>query len=148
MCHDRPLEGFITGNVIPDDMKGWAGFLLLAVGFFFLFLSGIFFIGGLSPPIDGMILATAGVLLFMGLIPIGAYIMLKKGEKAPEVRIEQKVEIRSDDLVSGKRKFQEMKCRSCSGPLTSDNIKLGDMGLSVKCPYCGIGYSIEEEPRW
>ena len=129
-------------------MKGWAGFLLLGAGFFFLFLSAVFIIGGLSSPIDVSMMATGGVLLVMGLIPIGAYIIIKKGEKAPEVRIEQKVEIRSDDLVSGKRRFQEMKCRSCSGPLTSENIKLNDMGLTVTCPYCGSSYSIEEEPRW
>jgi hypothetical protein len=76
------------------------------------------------------------------------YILSKRWEKAPEVRIEQRVEVRSDDLVAGRRAFQEMKCRSCSGPISSDNVRLGDMGIAVTCPFCGASYSVEEEPRW
>ena len=129
-------------------MKGWAAFLLVGTGVFFILFSAIFFIAALSPPYDVSIIITAVVLLIIGLVPIGIFIYLKKNEKPPEVRIEQKVSIGSDDLVSGKRSFKEMKCRSCSGPITSENVKLGDMGLSVTCPYCGSTYSVEEGPRW
>ncbi|MDG6224152.1 MAG: phage holin family protein [Candidatus Thermoplasmatota archaeon] len=129
-------------------MKGWAGFLLIGTGVFFILFSAIFFIAALAPPYDVSIIITAVVLLIIGFIPLGIFIYLKKNERPPEVRIEQNVNIGSDDLVSGKRRFKEMKCRSCSGPITSENVKLGDMGLSVICPYCGTTYSIEEDPIW
>ena len=41
-----------------------------------------------------------------------------------------------------------MKCQSCGGTLTSDNIKLVNGAPMVNCPYCNTVYQLTEEPKW
>jgi len=41
-----------------------------------------------------------------------------------------------------------MKCKSCGGSLTMDNIKLVAGAPVVNCPYCNTTYQLTEEPKW
>ncbi|RIK25427.1 MAG: hypothetical protein DCC54_10565 [Anaerolineae bacterium] len=38
--------------------------------------------------------------------------------------------------LPGETKISEMKCRSCGGTLTADNIKIVNGAPMVNCPYC------------
>jgi len=71
----------------------------------------------------------------------GLIYLAMRGQKT---EIIQKVEI---DLP-GETKISEMKCRSCGGTLTSDNIKLVSGAPMVNCPYCNTVYQLTEEPKW
>jgi Na+/melibiose symporter-like transporter len=41
-----------------------------------------------------------------------------------------------------------LKCKSCGGVLTMDNIKMVAGAPVVTCPYCGTTYQLTEEPKW
>ena len=41
-----------------------------------------------------------------------------------------------------------LKCKSCGGTLTMDNIKMVAGAPVVSCPYCGTTYQLTEEPKW
>ena len=71
----------------------------------------------------------------------GLIYLAMRGQKT---EIIQKVEI---DLP-GETKISEIKCRSCGGTLTSDNIKLVSGAPMVNCPYCNTVYQLTEEPKW
>lgn len=87
----------------------------------------------------GIGFACAGILFIGG--GVGLIFLAMRGQKTEVI---QKVEI---DLP-GETKISEMKCRSCGGTLTSDNIKLVNGAPMVNCPYCETAYQITEEPKW
>jgi hypothetical protein len=41
-----------------------------------------------------------------------------------------------------------LKCQSCGGALTEQNIKMVAGAPVVTCPYCGTTYQLTEEPKW
>ena len=81
----------------------------------------------------------AGVVFIGG--GAGLIYLAMRGQKTEVI---QKVEI---DLP-GDTQLEEMKCRSCGGSLTSDNIKLVNGAPMVNCPYCDSAYQLTEEPKW
>jgi uncharacterized membrane protein len=50
--------------------------------------------------------------------------------------------------LPGDTKIEEMKCKSCGGTLTAENIKLVNGAPMVTCPYCNSVYQLTEEPKW
>ena len=50
--------------------------------------------------------------------------------------------------LPGETKIEQMKCRSCGGSLSSDNIKLVNGAPVVTCPFCNTVYQLTEEPKW
>jgi len=50
--------------------------------------------------------------------------------------------------LPGETKFAELKCRSCGGTLSADNVKLVNGAPMVNCPYCNTVYQLTEEPKW
>lgn len=59
-----------------------------------------------------------------------------------------------DDRVSlnidlpGEVNLDSMKCQSCGGVITMDNIKMVAGAPVVSCPYCNSTYQLTEEPKW
>ena len=41
-----------------------------------------------------------------------------------------------------------LKCKSCGGALSPDNVKMVAGAPVVTCPYCGTSYQLTEEPKW
>ena len=41
-----------------------------------------------------------------------------------------------------------LKCKSCGGSLTMDNIQMVAGAPVVNCPYCHTTYQLTEEPKW
>ena len=50
--------------------------------------------------------------------------------------------------LPGDTKIEEMKCKSCGGTLTAENIKMVNGAPMVTCPYCNSVYQLTEEPKW
>lgn len=41
-----------------------------------------------------------------------------------------------------------LKCKSCGGTLSPENVKMVAGAPVVTCPYCGTTYQLTEEPKW
>lgn len=50
--------------------------------------------------------------------------------------------------LSGDVNLESMKCKSCGGELTMDNIQMVAGAPVVNCPYCNTTYQLTEEPKW
>jgi Na+/melibiose symporter-like transporter len=50
--------------------------------------------------------------------------------------------------LSGDVNFEAMKCKSCGGALSPDNVKMVAGAPVVNCPVCGTSYQLTEEPKW
>jgi hypothetical protein len=50
--------------------------------------------------------------------------------------------------LPGDTKIEAMKCKSCGGTLTAENIKMVNGAPMVTCPYCNSVYQLTEEPKW
>jgi len=87
----------------------------------------------------GLGFGIVGVLFLAG--GAGMIVAAQRGTKTEVI---QQVKI---DLP-GQTKIEQMKCRSCGGTLTADNIKIVNGAPMVNCPYCGTVYQLTEEPKW
>jgi hypothetical protein len=82
-----------------------------------------------------------GVILV--LIGFGLIWLASRKKAAPG---EQNVTLKID--LPGDTKIEQMKCRSCGGALSPDNVKMVAGAPVVTCPYCGTTYQLTEEPKW
>ncbi len=94
---------------------------------------GVTGIGSVGIVIGILALIAGGAMLF---------IAARRNKQETAQNVTYKVDL------PGETKIEEMKCRSCGGTLTSDNIKLVNGAPVVTCPYCNTVYSLTEEPKW
>lgn len=50
--------------------------------------------------------------------------------------------------LPGNVKLDTIKCQSCGGALSPENVKMVAGAPVVTCPYCGVTYQLTEEPKW
>ena len=81
------------------------------------------------------------VVIAFGLIFAGYYIGCRAKQAAQE-----SVTLNID--LSGDVNLDTLKCQSCGGDLTMDNIKMVAGAPVVNCPYCNTTYQLTEEPKW
>jgi hypothetical protein len=115
----------------------------VAAGIFILI--GIFFIWALGSPqgrqhpewlVIGLITLAIGFALIWLVSRRGA--APQAGGENVTLKIDLPANINLDTL----------KCQSCGGVLTVDNIKMVAGAPVVSCPYCGTTYQLTEEPKW
>ncbi len=88
-----------------------------------------------------------GAFMFIGvLMVIGAIVLIVMAVRKSKQEAAQNVTLKVD--LPGETKIEQMKCRSCGGTLTADNIKLVNGAPMVSCPYCNTVYQLTEEPKW
>jgi hypothetical protein len=90
-------------------------------------------------------LGTAGVVLGPIALVFGIILIVLAARKTKQ-ETAQNVTLKVD--LPGETKIEQMKCRSCGGTLTADNIKLVNGAPMVTCPYCNTVYQLTEEPKW
>ena len=90
-------------------------------------------------------LGIAGVL-FGTIALIGGIIMIVIAARKTKQETAQNVTLKVD--LPGQTKIEQMKCQSCGGTLTADNIKLVNGAPMVNCPFCGTVYQLTEDPKW
>lgn len=90
-------------------------------------------------------IGTVGMLLG-ALALVGGIIMVVVAARKTKLETAQNVTLKVD--LPGQTKIEQMKCRSCGGTLTADNIKLVNGAPMVTCPYCNSVYQLTEEPKW
>jgi DNA-directed RNA polymerase subunit RPC12/RpoP len=90
-------------------------------------------------------IGSTGVVL--GVIALVAgIVMIVLAARKTKADTAQNVTLKVD--LPGDTKIEEMKCKSCGGTLTADNIKLVNGAPMVTCPYCNSVYQLTEEPKW
>ena len=50
--------------------------------------------------------------------------------------------------LPGNVSMDTVKCKSCGGTITKDDIKMVAGAPMVTCPYCHTTYQLTEEPKW
>jgi hypothetical protein len=106
-----------------------------------LIFFGILFIWGAFSP-DGQI----GWIL-VGLISVGiGFVLIFFASRKPKQPETTNVTMKID--LPGNVTLDSLKCQSCGGVLTSDNINMVAGAPVVTCPYCHTTYQITEDPKW
>jgi len=77
---------------------------------------------------------------------LGGIILIVLAVRKTKQETAQNVTYKVD--LPGETKISEVKCRSCGGTLTADNIKIVNGAPMVNCPYCNTVYQLTEEPKW
>lgn len=87
------------------------------------------------------------IFLIIGLVFIasGVYVIYQTGRSKPG-EVTQNVTLKVD--LPANVNMDTLKCKSCGGSLTMDNIQMVAGAPVVHCPYCGTTYQLTEEPKW
>lgn len=89
----------------------------------------------------GLGFGCAGILFLGG--GAGLIYLAMRGQKTEVV---QQVTMQVD--LPGETSIEEMKCKSCGGVLSANDIKLVNGAPMVNCPYCNTAYQLTEDPKW
>ncbi len=114
------------------------GTIFAAILIFF----GVLFIWGAFSPQGQwgwIIVGLISVFLGLGILFLAYRPKTKAGEQQTlKVQIDLPANVNLDTL----------KCQSCGGNLTMENIQLVAGSPVVNCPYCHSTYQLTEEPKW
>jgi hypothetical protein len=109
----------------------------------FIFIWGAFSPNGQSGWIG---IGVLGLVVGLVLIGVGVGLVLWAGQRARAAAAGPSVTLNVD--LPGNVKLESLKCKSCGGALTADNIKMVAGAPMVDCPYCHTTYQLTEEPKW
>jgi cadmium resistance protein CadD (predicted permease) len=87
--------------------------------------------------------------IFIGLISIGigfGIIWLTTRSKTSQAASAENVTLKID--LPANVNLDTLKCKSCGGSLTMDNIQMVSGAPIVNCPYCHTTYQLTEDPKW
>ena len=124
-----------------------AGILFL-VSLCFMGYGGLNIAGSFDPNTGNSSWLPLGIgLLFVGLLmAAGGVLLIVLAARKIRQETVQNVTVKVD--LPGETKVEAMKCKSCGGVLSADNIKMVNGAPMVTCPYCHTVYQITEEPKW
>jgi hypothetical protein len=107
-----------------------------------LIFFGILFIWGAFSP-QGQ---TGWILIGLISVGIGFGVIWFAARRLAAPQAEGNVTLKID--LPANVDLDTLKCRSCGGALTTDNIKMVAGAPVVTCPYCGTTYQLTEDPKW
>ena len=114
-------------------------FIVAAILIFF----GVLFIWGAFSPNGSTGWIPVGIITVgIGLVLIWVGVRATPGSTAGAQNTTLKIDL------PAKVALDSLKCQSCGGALTSDNIKMVAGAPVVTCPYCKSSYQLTEEPKW
>ena len=125
-----------------------AAVVLFILGGIAIVLGLLFIIGSGNPSGSpswlgtGAIITGFGILFAIGGIVLVYYSRRKAKQEAQQTNVTLNIDL------PGEMKAEPLKCKSCGGVLSSDDIKMVDGAPVVTCPYCGTTYQLSEEPKW
>jgi hypothetical protein len=108
-----------------------------------LLFFGILFLWGAFSP-DG-----SPAWIIIGVITIAIAIVviwLGTRKKATGDVENQNVTLKID--LPGNVSLDTLKCKSCGGNLTAENVKMVAGAPVVTCPFCHTQYQLTEDPKW
>jgi Na+/melibiose symporter-like transporter len=113
-------------------------YILAAILIFF----GVLFIWATFSPsgkIGWLVVGVISVLIGFGLIMFAS-------RRATQMPTSAGTTLKID--LPGNISLDSLKCKSCGGVLTADNIQMVAGAPIVTCPYCKTSYQLTEEPKW
>lgn len=120
-----------------------AGKLIAYIAAAILIFFGVLFIWGAFSP-DG---STSWILIGVISVGIGFGLIWFAGRLKPApTNAANSTTIKID--LPANVSLDTLKCKSCGGALTMDNIKMVAGAPVVTCPYCNSTYQLTEEPKW
>ena len=137
-----------------EKTVGYTAFTVLAVigiivACILIFFGVLFIWGAFSPQGSPGWITIGAITVGAGLgivaLAVGTLLFIRSRrlkEAAGPQEIVQKIDL------SGDIELETMKCRSCGGELSKDNITVEAGAIFVSCPYCGAAYQMVEEPKW
>jgi hypothetical protein len=124
--------------------------ILFLIGGGLLLFSILFILAAFSPEQPDSLLFVGLVMAVIALVCIGGGIALvfaaRKQAATSTASGPGNVSLNID--LPGKVSLDTMKCTSCGGVLSSDNIDMAAGAPVVNCPFCGTSYQLTEEPKW
>ena len=108
-----------------------------------LLLFGVLFILSAFSP-QGQVSSIIVGIILVGIAFGIIYFITKKAREAAQNTTNVTLNL---DLP-GKVALESLKCKSCGGVLSSDNVSMVNGAPMVTCPYCNSTYQITEEPKW
>jgi len=122
-----------------------AGRIIAYIASAILIFFGVLFIWAAFSPVP---FATQMGYLITGLISVAIgfgliWLVTRRARAAAEA---QNVTLKVD--LPANVNLDTLKCQSCGGALTADNIKMVAGAPVVTCPYCNTTYQLTEEPKW
>ncbi|MBI9046838.1 MAG: hypothetical protein JEZ06_20295 [Anaerolineaceae bacterium] len=121
---------------------------LFIIGFAALIFGFLFILGAFSPEgqtswiITGVIIGGIG----LGCIAGGIALFIYSRKQAKTAQAGSSVNLNID--LPGQVSLESMKCQSCGGVLSSNNINMVAGAPVVSCPFCDTSYQLTEEPKW
>jgi hypothetical protein len=106
-----------------------------------IFFGVIFIWGAFSPQGSPGWLLVGGMLVLIG-FGIIWFASRSKPAEAPGANVTLNVDL------PGNVGMDTLKCKSCGGALSPENVKMVAGAPVVTCPYCGTTYQLTEEPKW
>ena len=132
------------------------GRTLAYIGAGLLFLFGLCLVGygalallGSTDPNSGessWVAQGVGFAFFGILLLAGGGVLTWLAMRGQKTEVVQQVTMQVE--LPGDTKVEQMKCKSCGGSLSTDNIKMVNGAPVVNCPYCKTVYQLTEEPKW
>jgi hypothetical protein len=109
----------------------------------------LYILGAFSPEGSTSWLGTGIILVIIAFLCVAGGIALIYFTR----RSEKKAAAASQNVVlnvdlPGNVSMDTLKCQSCGGALTPDDIKMVAGAPVVTCPYCHTTYQLTEEPKW
>jgi hypothetical protein len=80
------------------------------------------------------------------LLLVGGGLLVWLAMRGQKTEVIQQVTMQVD--LPGDTKVEQMKCKSCGGSLSTDNVKMVNGAPVVNCPFCKTVYQLTEEPKW
>jgi hypothetical protein len=117
--------------------------IIAYLGSAILIFFGILFIWGAFSP------QGSGGWILIGVLTIGigfGIIWLVSRSKAGQVSSTENITLKID--LPANVNLDSLKCKSCGGSLTMDNIQMVSGAPVVNCPYCHTTYQLTEDPKW
>ena len=117
--------------------------IIAYLGSAILIFFGVLFIWGAFSP-QG---STGWIVI--GIISVGVgfgIIWLAGRSKAGQPASTENVTLKID--LPANVNLDTLKCKSCGGSLTMDNIQMISGAPVVNCPYCHTTYQLTEDPKW
>jgi hypothetical protein len=85
--------------------------------------------------------------IVVGMISVGiGFVLIFFASRKPKQPETTNVTMKID--LPGNVTLDSLKCKSCGGVLSSDNINMVAGAPVVTCPYCHTTYQITEDPKW
>lgn len=133
----KPVTWMYIGAVIL--------FLMSACG---IGIGGFLYLGSLDPVQGQPAWATMGAALACigALLVVGGIVLIVLAVRKTKQETSQNVTLKVD--LPGETKFEAIKCQSCGGTLSAEDIRLVNGAPMVNCPYCHTVYQLTEEPKW